>query len=105
MENMFSIKFCTAPVEFSYMQRGKTVFSLEGIFKEVYAILNGLKRSGETTQKKKTSEFLSLDISPNLSDLLDFTIRIVIKPLFAQASTLQATSRVSDNQKLVHALL
>ncbi len=93
IENMFSIKFCKAPVSttdsawttlisLETNSPWKVVSSLEGIFDEIAGILEGLKNSGKTVKYVKPKEFLDPSIKLKFADILDFKILVDFKPIF-----------------------
>ena len=41
------VKYCTVPVTAKTFSNGMYVYSIESIFKELYAIIDSLERSGE----------------------------------------------------------
>ncbi len=106
MEHMFSIKFCTEPVQQVYFQRWKKVSTLEAIFREFSSVLRGLKQSGQTVKFYQSKEFLDGNILSQLKDLLDFKIHANFKPIFPQdSSATLLRARQQDSDKLFQATL
>ena len=106
IENMFSMKFCTEPVQAVYFQRGKTVSSLQWVYNELSTILRWLKASGQTTKFTKSKEALDGNILTKFAEAIDFRINITFKALFPQSSSSTLLrARQQDNEKLVQATL
>lgn len=107
LSSIFKIKFCPIPVMENKMTRNKTVYNIESIFRELHAVLENLKNSGQLSINTKTKEFLDSGKKKNkFSEQISFSINSTTKQIVANESELtKKEKQIEFNTILMESIL